>query len=366
MPYHASNCYELICITKVTQNRQPQVTKKGAKLILSGVMPFELKNKADNTILHSNDLSGDDFNSNKLVENTMHINLPFADAKMQQWYFDGIRLGYSNWQYKNQVEMNWKGDLDMVTLYFNLKGKTVISNEHYKNPFVLGKYQHNLFYSQTGEGTLTNDELEVNTFMIQFTKDAFLRLTEDANEALKRFGGNVIEGKTIALCDESLFMDMNMLNTINAIVNCKYQESLKKMFLLSKSIELLVLQAEAYNCFQTSPQKYLKTEYDKERIIYAREYLVSHLDMPPSLSELARAAGINEYKLKRGFKETFGNTVFGYLSDTRLELAKTELLGKTKSASELAFELGYSSVQHFSNAFKKKFGVSPRELNKRD
>jgi len=326
-------------------------------------MPFELKNKADNQILHSNNLSAEDFNSNKLVENTMHINLPFADAKMQQWYFDGIRLGYSNWHYKDQVEMAWKGDLDMVTLYFNIKGKTTIGNKHFERPFELGKYQHNLFYSQTGGGTIKNEELSVNTFMIQFTKDAFLRVTQDANEALKRFGDKVTEGKTVALCNNSLFMDINMLNVINAIVNCKYQDSLKKMFLLSKSIELLVLQAEAYNSFQNAGPRYLKTEYDKERVIYAREYLIRHLDMPPSLSELSKVAGINEYKLKKGFKEIFGNTVFGYLSDTRLELAKTDLLEKKKSAAEIAFELGYSSAQHFSNAFKKKFGVPPGKIS---
>jgi AraC family transcriptional activator of pyochelin receptor len=325
-------------------------------------MSFEIKNKADNQIIHSNQLSGQDFNSNKLVENTLNLNLPFADAKMQQWYFDGIRLGHANWYYKDQVEMEWKGDLDMVTLYFNMQGKTIINNKHFEKPFELGKYQHNLFYSQTGEGILKNEDLHVNTFMVQFTKDAFLRVTQDANDVLKRFGDNVAAGKTVALCNNSLFMDINMLNVINSVVNCNYQQDLKKMFLLSKSIELLVLQAEAYNSFQNSGPKYLKTEYDKERIIYAREYLIKHLDMPPSLSELAKAAGINEYKLKRGFKETFGNTVFGYLAETRLELAKNDLLDKKKSVTEIAFELGYSSVQHFSNAFKKKFGVSPGKV----
>jgi AraC-like DNA-binding protein len=325
-------------------------------------MSFEIKNKADNQVIHSNDLSGTDFNNHKLVENSLELNLPFADAKMQQWYFNGIRLGYSNWHYHDQVEMEWKGDLDMVTLYFNMKGKTIINNKHFEKPFELGKYQHNLFYSQTGEGILKNEDLHINSFLVQFTKDAFLRVTQDANDILKRFGDNVTAGKTTALCNNSLFMDINMLNVINAVVNCNYQQDLKKMFLLSKSIELLVLQAEAYNNYQNSGPTYLKTEYDKERIIYAREYLIKHLDMPPSLSDLARAAGINEYKLKRGFKETFGNTVFGYLAETRLELAKNDLLDKKKSVSEIAFDLGYSSVQHFSNAFKKKFGVSPGKV----
>jgi AraC family transcriptional activator of pyochelin receptor len=326
-------------------------------------MPFELKNKADDQVLHSNELAAEDFNTDKLVENTVSFNLPFAEAKMKQWYFNGIRMGHHNWHYNDRVEMEWKADLDMVTLYFNMRGKTTIANKDADKPYELGKYQHNLFYSQTGEGTIKNDDLYLDTFMIQFNRDAFLRLTEDSNEVLKRFGGNVLEGKNVALCDNSLFMDINMLNAINAIINCKYQEDLKKMFLLSKSIELLVLQAEAYNSFQKRGSDYLKTEYDKERIIYAREYLIQHLDLPPSLTDLAKVAGINEYKLKRGFKEMFGNTVFGYLADTRLELAKTDLLERKKSASEIAFELGYSSVQHFSTAFKKKFGASPTKCN---
>lgn len=326
-------------------------------------MPFELRNTADDKILHTNDLSGDDFNTDKLVENTMTFALPAADAKMKQWYFNGIRMGHHNWHYKDRVEMAWKGDLDMVTLYFNMKGKTTINNENFDKPFELGKYQHNLFYSQTGEGTIKNDNLYLDTFMIQFNKDAFLRLTEDANEVLKRFGGNVLEGKTVALSHDSLYMDINMLNAINAIINCKYQHDLKKMFLLSKCMELLVLQAEAYNNLHSRNKTCLKTEYDKERIIYAREYLVQHLDMPPSLTGLAKVAGINEYKLKKGFKELFGNTVFGYLAETRLELARTDLLDRKKTVSEIAFELGYSSVQHFSNAFKQKFGVSPGKFS---
>ncbi len=324
-------------------------------------MSFEIKNKADNTILHANNLTGKDFDCDKLVEEDLHLALPFADAKMKQWLFNGIRMSYSNWHYKERLEMEWKGNLDVVTLYFNMKGKTTIINKNLDKPFEMGKYQHNLFYAQSGEGILKNDELYVNTFMIQFNTAAFLRITQDANDVLKRFGDNVLQGKTVALSDSNLYMDINMLNAINAVVGCKYKDELKKMFLLSKSIELLVLQAEAYNVLHSSPSRYLKTEYDKERIIYAREYLLQHLDKPPGLIGLARIAGINEYKLKKGFKELFGNTVFGYLADTRLELAKTDLLEKKKTVGEIAFELGYSSVQHFSAAFKKKFGVSPTQ-----
>lgn len=326
-------------------------------------MAFELRNKTDGTIIHANDLSENDFNSDKLVENTFNFSLPGAEARVDQWHFNGIKIDHQSWHYTDKIEMAWKGNLDMVTMYFNMRGKTTIGSSGYNQPFELGRYQHNLFYSQNGEGTMKNDEMVMDTFMVQFSTDAFLRLTEDGNDALKSFGDAVLNGKATALSDMSLFMDVNILNAVNAIINCKYRDDLKKMFLLSKTIELLVLQAEAYNNILLRDSHFLKTAYDKERMIYAREYLIQHMDNPPSLIELARVTGVNEYKLKKGFKETFGLTVFNYLSETRLEQAKTELLEKNKTASQIAYELGYGSVQHFSTAFKKKFGVSPTMCN---
>jgi AraC-like DNA-binding protein len=167
----------------------------------------------------------------------------------------------------------------------------------------------------------------------------------------------------VALSDGNLYLDAGMHRAIEAILTCRYTGGLKKIFLLSKCMELLVMQAEAYNLSLGVKAGYVKTGYDKERLLYAREYLKQHVESPPSLPELSRILGINEYKLKKGFKELFGNTVFGYLADLRLDMARDYLLEKKKPASEIAFDLGYSSVQHFSTAFKNKFGVSPRAFS---
>lgn len=107
---------------------------------------------------------------------------------------------------------------------------------------------------------------------------------------------------------------------------------------------------------------YIKKEYDRERILFARDYLVRHIENPPSLPELARLAGINEFKLKNGFKEIFDQPVFAWLADFRLEAARAELIKGNRTITEIAFELGYSSPQHFSAAFKKKYGVPPRKI----
>lgn len=88
------------------------------------------------------------------------------------------------------------------------------------------------------------------------------------------------------------------------------------------------------------------------------------LHNPPTIIALSKLIGINEYKLKKGFKELFGTTIFGYIHQNRMTLAKSLLLDTTKSVKEVAYQIGYSSPQHFSNAFKKEFGVTPNSIRK--
>ncbi|MTI30281.1 helix-turn-helix domain-containing protein, partial [Xanthovirga aplysinae] len=111
-----------------------------------------------------------------------------------------------------------------------------------------------------------------------------------------------------------------------------------------------------------STQNFIKTTTDKNKLFEAKEILSQSIENPPTLRELSKLIQLNEYKLKKGFKELFGTTVFGYIHKIRMNIAKNLLLESDKSAKEIAFETGYSSPQHFSKAFKKEFGVAPKSI----
>lgn len=327
-------------------------------------MSFELLNNQDKSILHRDPLGADDFNVDELKEDTVNLSYPFGDIKTIMWTFNGIRITYSNLAFKEHITLEWSGNRRMITMFFSLKGKLLMIGKGLDNRFEIGANQHNMFYGTEASGKMQVENLYMRSFMIQFTEDAFLRIAQDGNDTLKRFADAILQGTPAALSYQNLSIDINIQNCINAIINCGFAGRLKQMFLLSKTIELLVLQAESYDKLLVNKPAYAKTDYDKERLLFARDYMLQHIEFPPALPQLARAVGINEYKLKRGFKEMFGTTVFGYLSEARLELARTNLAENQKSVTEIAFDLGYSSVQHFSNAFKKKFGVSPTGLNR--
>ncbi|NII84995.1 MULTISPECIES: helix-turn-helix domain-containing protein [unclassified Pedobacter] len=303
-------------------------------------------------------------NNQAFKEDTFKIDIPFGQLRAKQWLFDGIKILYSETDLDKPTELDWKGDTELVTMHFNLQGRTSIKQDGMSNSFELNGNQHNLFYGTKAEGKMKFDELRMKSFMIQFEKDAFLSISKDGNESLKQFADKIVSGTPVAFLSTNLNIDLSLQTCIHSILNCDYWGGLKRLFLLSKTIELLVLQAESFDNLQNSKSEYIKHDYDKERIVFARDYLVKNMESPPTLVELAKIAGINEYKLKRGFKEMFNQTAFSYLSDLRLELAKNDLREGKKQATEIAFELGYCSLQHFSNAFKKKFSITPSQVKR--
>lgn len=148
--------------------------------------------------------------------------------------------------------------------------------------------------------------------------------------------------------------------TLRHIIHCPYQGITKRLYLESKALELIALTLDPIfsNCQshltgQLSPR-------DRAKIQQAREMLLKRLVDPPSLQELAQAVGSNEYKLKQGFRELFGTTVFGYLHNYRMECAQLLLMEDKITITEVACAVGYTNLSAFCSAFRKKFGISPK------
>ncbi|MBW4642742.1 MAG: AraC family transcriptional regulator [Goleter apudmare HA4340-LM2] len=146
------------------------------------------------------------------------------------------------------------------------------------------------------------------------------------------------------------------------IINCPYQGITKRMYLQGKVIELMALQLAPFlednKVRQLAPR--LKTD-TIAKIHYAKDILQSRLENPPLLSELAQEVGVSESTLQKGFQMQFGTTVFGYLTNQRMEQAHQLLHSSDFTVAEVANIVGYSHLGHFAAAFKRKFGITPRE-----
>lgn len=101
---------------------------------------------------------------------------------------------------------------------------------------------------------------------------------------------------------------------------------------------------------------------ERKRLLAARERLLEDLSAPPTITELAKEVGLNQLKLKRGFRLMFGMGIYSLFQCHRMERAR-ELLCH-HNVTETALILGYSNISHFSAAFRKQFGVLPSEVRK--
>jgi AraC-like DNA-binding protein len=249
---------------------------------------------------------------------------------------------------------------DVVRMHFGMKGDYAFTYKQLDKTYDLIGGHHNIMYSKEFEITVTNKTLVIETFGIQFPTSLFIQYTQHATDSLKRFAEDILSGKDVILSDNWGAIDSPIQGVLQQIIHCQYNDELKKLFLLSKSLELVVLCADAYE--HSNQEMFIKSKTDKEKLIAVRDLVNERVQDPPNLSQIARTVGLNEYKLKRGFREMFNNTVFGYLADQRLHLAQRYLKDTRKTAAEISYELGYSTPQHFNNAFRKKFGVTPASV----
>lgn len=298
------------------------------------------------------------------MQNRHHLQTDAGTRDSLTWEFDGIRIGHAVSKFHALTSFSASSaNTEMVRLHIGLKGNYSFRYQQLDTNFDLIGGHHNIFYSKDFDMTVHNRTHELETFGVQFPKETFLRFTQNSTDLLKRFAEKIINGESVLLTDQWGAVDPPIQQVVDQVVQNRYTGDLQQLFLLSKSIEILVLCAES--CQSATEKKdvaYLKTNADKEKIIAARDLVNERVHCPPSLSEVAAAVGLNEYKLKRGFKETFQTTVFGYLTDQRLLLARRYLLDTEKTAAEIAYELGYSTPQHFNNAFKRHFGHTPDSI----
>lgn len=153
---------------------------------------------------------------------------------------------------------------------------------------------------------------------------------------------------------------------IYQLFNNPITEGLRRFYQKSKVMEFLTL-------YLNKPKKdneleaacpFVNDEEEIARIKRAREIIEEQINEPPGLKELAKMVGTNEFKLKVGFKNQYGTTVFGYLSDLRMQKARELLEVKKLQIQEVATLVGYTNPSHFIAAYKKKFGVTPKKYLK--
>lgn len=154
----------------------------------------------------------------------------------------------------------------------------------------------------------------------------------------------------------------NLQITLEQVHSARLTEATAPLYMRGKAFEILSLffNREAEKKDNSCP--FLEDEKNVERIRHAKKILLERMQDPPSLTDLAREVGLNEYRLKAGFKNIYGKSAYAYLNDHKLDLARKMLQESDQKVNEVAYQIGYTNPSHFIAAFKKRFGITPKKF----
>ncbi len=148
---------------------------------------------------------------------------------------------------------------------------------------------------------------------------------------------------------------------LSQIMNYNLHPSIKELYIRGKVYELISLYFNKSTDADLEQCPFLVDEDNVKRIRQAKEIMISHMAEPPSLPELAKEVGLSLKKLKEGFKQIYGDSVYSFLFDYKMEHARRLLATGQNNVNEVGLKVGYSTSSHFIAAFKKKYGTTPKK-----
>ncbi len=148
---------------------------------------------------------------------------------------------------------------------------------------------------------------------------------------------------------------------LNQIINFSLHKSIKLLYFKGKAYELLSLYFNKQEDADIEQCPFLVDEENVLKIRKAKDIIISRMAEPPTLQQLSNEIGLSLKKLKDGFKQIYGEPVYAFLFDYKMEVSRQLLASGDYNVNEVGLKVGYSTASHFIAAFKKKFGTTPKK-----
>ncbi len=148
---------------------------------------------------------------------------------------------------------------------------------------------------------------------------------------------------------------------LSQLMNYNVHPSIMDLYVKGKVYELIALYFNKTDNLALEQCPFLVDEENVKRIRKAKDIILQRMTEPPTLPELAEEIGLSLRKLKEGFKQIYGDSVYSFLFDYKMEYARKMLESNQYNVNEVGLKVGYSTSSHFIAAFKKKYGTTPKK-----
>jgi AraC-like DNA-binding protein len=273
--------------------------------------------------------------------------------------YSGIEIVYSQIKYSEPCSTFFASNIPIIELQFALSGARYvdISGQQYTLPTGQGA----LIMMRDFEAWFHPPALENYTSFaigipISLFNYAGAQLATSQSIRFQDILGHCVFKPIIFQLDHRI---RTMIDSLIGELNNPYRSSL-----MMEATALEILNRFMIQLFDLAPIPSGFSREDIRKLHTAREIMEAYMVDPPSLLALSKQVGLNDFKLKKGFKALFGTTVFEYLRQIRLDNAMKLLRSQQNNVTEAAIAVGYSNISAFSQQFYRKFGVKPSEMKK--
>ncbi len=207
----------------------------------------------------------------------------------------------------------------------------------------------------------TDDAISIhtNTAVINIEVDAnYLNELFDLPE--KSLLQSLLQNTQPLLFEQLIYPSLQKI--VDEIVTGSVDETFELFFLRIKAEELicrLLMELEK----RDEKHLYALNNQDIQTIYKVRERILVNLEIPPVMKELASYANMSPTKLKRLFKQIFGNSIFSYYQEFRMKEAARLLKEEKLSVSDVGYQLGFINLSHFSRVFREHIGMKPKKYS---
>ncbi|MEM7108564.1 MAG: AraC family transcriptional regulator [Bacteroidota bacterium] len=283
------------------------------------------------------------------------------EGSYKEIFFEGVRIGYGDFCLPRTTLLHFDTDMETIEMHFAIQGNARAHSADFDQDIRFRANQHNLIYACEFKGVIEwSARQDMKVFEVNLSPSFFEKYLPEGG-LFDVFRESIEKKQASLLSPHNYPITPQMMTLIHQILNCNRTGHFKRMLLESHVIELLMLQLEQISNHDC--EVFCATNKQHEEKLYAvREILSQHLSGDFSLHSLAQQVGTNEFTLKKGFKELFGTSVFGYWNQMKMQEARTLLAEGVMTVKEISAKIGYKNPQHFSTAFKRRFGFSPGEL----
>lgn len=286
------------------------------------------------------------------------IEMDMLKMSVSEWKTSKIKAHLIETTSREDIEFKGGIQGEFVVLHFVCDGQTKIEKSK-MYPSVIDKNTNNFFCPTDNNVCHSLKEGQSNTYFKVILPYAYINSKVEQYPEIFTPLSVMTKNQCPVLQKGNLITTLEMKMVIEQITNVCDMGTLASFYFETKVQELLALQLQQINknnCCHCKNQNHYFDQLNEARNLIENDY-----KSPLTIAQIAKCVGMSETVLKTNFKRHFGTTIFGYLFDYRMNIAKQLLSDISITIAEIAYKTGYEHPSHFATAFKRRFGIRPIE-----